>query len=54
VGYDPYGICKKLGNRGYLIVFFIGIIYFTYFMYHWGVEGGAGDGIGIMPYKFWK
>ncbi len=44
---------KDLGKMSTYIVFSIGLVYFTYYMYRWGVEGGAGDGIGIMPYKFW-
>lgn len=44
---------KERGKWAHVTIFCVGMAYFTYYMYHWGVEGGAGDGIGIMPYKFW-
>lgn len=35
-------------------VFIVGLIWFTYYMVHWGIYGGYGNGIGIMPYKLWE
>lgn len=44
----------KTKSRYYIFVAYIfSIIYATYYLYHWSVNGSGGVGSGNMPYIFW-